>query len=282
MPSCKPPWPRLVLVTDIDGTLVDSSYRVPGEAAGLASLLQSAGVFFVLATSKTLEEARLYAGRLGLDPVCPGYALVVEEGGIVWAPGRVLPGGPAVLGEPLAPGELLGLFPPRCRGEVRPVWEMSAGEVSALTGLPLVEAEAARRRRVVAAIHGPRWCLEEGLAAALSRGLYARLGRVFLMVGRIGGKGPAVSWLLERSPLLRHVRVVALGDSEMDAGMLEEADEAIVVPRDGGWLRLRRSDYLVAPLPAPRGWLWAVRRVAERHVAGLAPGNQVDGEVHTV
>ena len=274
--ACKPPSPRLVVVSDIDGTLVDASYRVPGEAARLAGLLQDAGVFFVLATSKTLEEARLYAGRLGLDPVCPGYALVVEEGGLVWAPGRVLPGGPLVLGSPLSRGELEELLPPGCRGAVRPVWEMDAGEVSALTGLPPVEAEAARRRRVVAALHGPRWCLEEGLSAALSRGLYARLGRVFLMLGRIKGKAHAVGLLLRRSPVLRHAPVVALGDSEMDAEMLEEADEAVVVPRDGGWLRLRRGDYLVAPGPAPHGWLWAMRRLAERHVAGLAPRDQVD------
>jgi len=269
--ACKPPSPPLVLVTDVDGTLVDSSYRVPGEAAELAVLLQDAGVFIVLATSKTLEEARMYAERLGLDPVCPGYALVVEEGGLVWAPGGVLPGGPLVLGRPLSRGELEELLPRGCRGLVRPVWEMSPGEVSGLTGLPLREAAAARARRVVAALHGPRGCLREALRRALSRGLYARLGRVFLMVGRIGGKAAALAELLWRSPRLRGARVAALGDSEMDAGMLEAADVAVVVPRDGGWLRLRRGDYVVAPWPAPRGWLWAARLLLERYAVGLAP-----------
>lgn len=259
--SCKPPYPPWALATDIDGTLVDSTYRVTAGERRLAALLASAGVPFILATSKTIDEAEIYAEKLGLPRRCPGYVIVAEEGAVVTASTpRLLPEGPLVLaGPPPGPAELLE---GRCREETRTINEMSAGEVSALTGLPPLEAEAARRRRYTLALHGPRSCLRRAMEAAASMGLYARLGRVFLMVADAGGKAAALREARRRSPVLREAALAAIGDSPMDAGMLEEAEVAAVVPHPGGpAVRPRRSTYMVAEEPAPRGWEIAVRRL---------------------
>jgi len=266
---CNPPSPGWLVASDIDGTLVDQSFTVTGEERRAAELLAAASVPLVFATSKTLDEARIYARKLRLPEDCPGYAIIAEEGAVVEASTpSLLPEERLILAR--APPRPEKLLPPRCRGAVRNITEMSPEEVSGLTGLPPAEAEAATRRRYTLALHGPRRCLEEARERAAGMGLYARLGRVFLIVGHIWGKAAALRELLRRSPRLRHARLIALGDNEMDLEMLEEADIAIVVPPPRGhWPRPRRSDYLIAPAPAPKGWAAVIEKLAERLAAGM-------------
>lgn len=266
---CNPPTATVVLATDLDGTMIDSGYRFHPQAPRLLEQLQAAGAVVVLATSKTLDEARIYAGRLRLAGSCPGYILLVEEGALLVASNTWLlpPHGRLELAQPLTVEEALHLAPPACREKLEPIQWMSPERVSQLTGLPPEEAEAATRRLYTPALHGPRACLRETMRRALEAGLYARLGRTFLVLGRIHGKGYALRRLLRASPRLWGARVAALGDNEMDAGMLEAADEAYVIPSPAGrGLRLRRMDYLVAPEPAPEGWVWAVKRIIGGHV----------------
>ncbi len=267
---CNPPSPPWFAVSDIDGTIVDQSFTVTEEERRAAGLLAAAGIPLVLATSKTLDEARIYARKLRLPESCPGHAIIAEEGAVVEAssPG-LLPEERLVLAQ--APPEPEELLPPGCSGSVKNITEMSPEEVSRLTGLPPAEAVAATRRLYTLALHGPRRCLEEARVRAAEMGLYARLGRVFLMVGRIRGKAAALRELLRRSPRLRHSRLIALGDNEMDLEMLETADIAIVVPpRDGKWPRPRRCDYLVAPAPAPEGWAVVVSWLARILATGMS------------
>ena len=276
--GCKPPEPRLLIATDLDGTLIDNTYKVTMEERRLAALLQAIGAVIALVTSKTLEEARIYAEKLHLNPHCPGYLLVAEEGAVVEASGsHLLPDRLLVLAEPLARQEALSLVPSHCRREARTINELSTREVSEITGLPPREAEAAKKRLYVAALYAPRSCLEEAYHAAREAGLYARLGFHFLMLGRIRGKAWALREARRRSPLLRHTETVALGDSEMDREMLEEANAAVVIPRPGGrGLLLHRGDYLVAPHPAPRGWEWAARKILMERATGLGCWSDMD------
>ena len=274
---CPLPGARLLLATDLDGTLLGPGYGLDPEAVRLLRVIHASGAPVALVTSKTLEEARLYAARLGLRG-CPGYAIIAEEGGVIEAPG-LLPGGRVYTARPLSPAEALELVPGRCRDKVKPIQWMTPGEVSRLTGLPLDEAEAARLRRVVAALHGPRECLEEAMDEALARGLYARLGRVFLMVGRIGGKAAGLRFLVEEAPGLRGAALAALGDDKMDEEMLAMADYAFVIPRESGpAARPPGLRYLVTPEPAPRGAAWALALLGLSLVHGLGPGDAL-GEV---
>jgi len=255
-----------VFYTDVDGTMIDSQYRLDPEAPAAAARLQEAGIAVVLVTSKTLEEALLYVGRLGLRR-CPGYAVIAEEGAVIHAPPGVLPEETIVLGR-VSPEEALSLIPSGCRGRVKPIQWMTVEEVEELTGLPSREAEAARLRRATVALHGPRGCLEEGLRRALASGLYARLGRVFLIVGRHPGKAGAAVELERRSPRLRLARLrAAAGDDPMDEELLALADLAVVVaePSTGRPRFTPRLQGYVLAEPPPAGW----RRLAER-LAGAA------------
>ena len=260
---CNPPEPPLMIATDVNGTLIDEAYRHTSRARDLAETLQDAGVVIALVTSKTLDESLIYAKRLGLREECPGYIIVAEEGGVVYASNeRLLPERFAVLAKPPDRRLVEELVPERCRGSVRWLDMLTPEEVSSITGLPLEEAEAARHRRSVLALHGPRDCLEEVYDALAARGYYVRLGSKFLMVGVGGGKAEAIRYVKRNSPVLRSTPVVALGDSGRDMGMLEEADYAIVVPpRRGEPLRLHRADYIVAAEPAPTGWVEALERL---------------------
>jgi len=265
------PWPCAIFYTDVDGTMIDSSYRLDPEAPGAALALAEAGVVLVLATSKTLAEAMMYVDRLGLSR-SGGYAVIAEEGAVIHAPPEILPEERIVTGR-MEPEEALSLLPGECRARVKPIQWMSPEEVARLTGLPPGEAEAATMREATAALHGPRRCLEAGLVEALRRGLYARLGRVFLMLGRHPGKAGAAVLLEERSPRLRGVpERYAAGDDPMDEGLLSLADRAFIVARSG----LRPSftphlaSYTIVP-PAPRGWVIAAKEAATAaaHRCGL-------------
>jgi mannosyl-3-phosphoglycerate phosphatase len=279
----------LVVATDLDGTVLDLetySYEGVREAAGA---LAGLGVPVVVVTSKTLWEAWLYWRRLGFRG--PGGPLVVFEvsGGAAGGPGSLAWWDwvdpetglhVASLAPPLAAVEGLveRSIPPGCRGRVVRLSRADPGLVGEILGLPRSEAALASRRLYDEALWSPdRGCLEEAARRASLLGLTVRWGaRVLHLTGARGGKAWALRLLAGRlSPRLRGETVVALGDSPSDADMLEEADYAVVVPHRGGRVGVspRRGDYLVAPEPAPRGWVWAVREVLLRlWSGGSGPG----------
>ena len=67
-----------ILVTDLDGTLLDHTSYEPGEAAIVVKALERRGVKLVFASSKTRAEQELLARTLDIEPL-----LVVENGGAV-------------------------------------------------------------------------------------------------------------------------------------------------------------------------------------------------------
>ncbi len=258
--ACKPIEPPLLLATDLDGTLLDNTYRFDTRVPDILEVLQDAGVVVALVTSKTLDEAMMYARRLRLREDCPGYILVVEEGGLVYASNeRLLPERLEVLAEPIDLRLVEKIAPRECRGRLKSLELMSPEDIAALTGLPLLEADAARLRRSVTAFHAPRECLEALCDTLSSLGFYTRLGDNFLMAAAGAGKARALRRVKRVSPVLRSTPVLAVGDSEVDREMLEEADYAILVPGPGGVkMLLHRCDHIVAPSPPPSGWVEAI------------------------
>ena len=76
---------RLLVFTDLDGTLLDDAYRFAGAEAALARLAK-AQIPLVLATSKTRAELTTLSAQL---PGVPG--LIFENGAGITCPS---PGGP--------------------------------------------------------------------------------------------------------------------------------------------------------------------------------------------
>lgn len=261
--------PRAVLFTDLDGTLLDESYR-PGVAAAAVARLQEAGVLVVFCSSKTRAEQEPL--RRILDVTGP---FIVENGSAVLLPrSRTGHGGAGV--------RLLGVRVGTVRSELaaarrrlglvaRGFGEMSAPEVAAATGLSLEGARRARRREFSETVVGLGVGEAERLGGELrDRGLVVRSGgRFHTVTGAGADKGRALAWLMERlrhAPGCAELASVAVGDSDNDVPMLQAADRAFLVAGGGG----------VGALPAaverlrgtgPAGFA----ELAERLVEELAP-----------
>ncbi|HKI57974.1 MAG TPA: HAD hydrolase family protein [Trueperaceae bacterium] len=233
---------RFVLVTDLDGTLLDGAYR-PGPAAAALGRLREADVPVVFCSSKTRSEQE--ALRAELEVSGP---FVVENGSAVLVP-RPCPDLASLDGLGV---HVLGVSAERCRAAVgalrdrlgvrfRGFREMSAREVAEATGLEPAAAERARRREYSETLVGLSAAGAERLAQALAaQGLRLLSGGDHHTVTGAGAdKGAALRWLRAR---LRaavgdpRLEAVAVGDSENDVPMLAEADRAFLVARpDGRW-----------------------------------------------
>ena len=264
-----------VILADIDGTLVDSSYDLAPVYPRIVEAM-TLGASLVLATTKTLDEVLLYLDVWDM-PRRRVY-VVAEAGGLIagydlmdydYMRGdyRVLE-----LGERLEERDLAVAYGLECG--VRGYRDMRIDEVMNVTGLSREFAEAARRRLFTESLSAAdRGCLKRLEEVYRGLGYFTHLGRRFLTIGRIPGKAAAVRTLFRLSPLLGsgEAYVMAFGDADMDMEMLEEADEAYVVPSYSP-ARPNRSDYMLAPMPAPAGWIYLYDKYVKPRLAGLSRG----------
>ncbi len=257
-----------LIVTDLDGTLIDHDTYSAEAARPALEAAARAQVPVVLCSSKTLAEMSTLARTLSVAPA----PLIVENGGAVWFPpgwasipenavegrdgGRVL-----VLGATAA--ELRPLLPRLASAThttLRGFSAMTDAEVAERTGLPLAVAGLARQRQY----SEPFVCANGGDLSAFdlaARRLGARVtrgGRFFHLTGA-SDKGRAVRMVRATCPQV--TRVLGLGDAPNDIALLLAADDAVVVPQPTGL----HADVVAAvphgrhaPHPGPAGWCAAV------------------------
>jgi mannosyl-3-phosphoglycerate phosphatase len=287
--------PELLVVSDLDGCLLDEQSYSFEEAREALDALRAHRVPLVLATSKTRAELRPLQRQLDLPHpaiVENGGALVIPKGQLKVAPGASLVRGFQVvaLGAPRA--ELVAALRAIAAESglvLRGFAAMGARELRQLTGLKAEAARLALEREF-----DEPFVVEGGDApdaarlarAAEARGLrVTRGGRFFHLHGHTD-KGRALDRLLELYAAEgRHFQCLALGDSANDLELLERAERAVIVPRPDGapdpLLRARLPGAELAPAPGPRGWNAAVlkalasggsgaRRAADRPAAGKA------------
>jgi len=256
---------RLV-VTDLDGTLLDADTYDVSPARGALAALGDRGIPVVLCSSKSRAEMEPLAAALGLRA-----PLIVENGGaIVFPPGSSPAGGVEGEGSVLALGtpraELLRALPDIARevGVVlRSFAEMTAPEVSELTGLSQEGARLAQRREwdepfVADETAAPRDLDARLEEAAGRRGLRVTRGGRFHHLTGPTDKGVAVRALLEVMPTGSPGTTVGLGDAANDLPMLRAVDHPVLVPRKRGGvdpvLVAALPTARTAPLPGPAGW----------------------------
>ena len=270
---------RLV-VTDLDGTLLDEDTYDFAPARPALATLADRGIPLVLCSSKTRAEMEPLAAKLGL-----ATPLVVENGGALVFPADALPNpprgarreGPRVV-VPLGVDRVdLVAALPDVAGEagvrVRGFATMTVDEVTSLTGLGAGAARRALRREwdepfVVEGNERTRPEHEERLAAAARRrGLQVtRGGRFHHLTGPVD-KGEGLRALLRLLPLAPLGQTVGLGDSANDLPMLEAVDRPIVMPLESGGVEPALAAALPGaergPAPGPVGWAAAVLGVLE-------------------
>jgi mannosyl-3-phosphoglycerate phosphatase len=253
-----------VVVTDLDGCLLDpATYRWDAARPAIEALKQR-GIPLVLCSSKTRAEMEPLHADLGLDApyVFENGGGIVFPAGAPWSRVARRDGGPLLvrLSEPLRDlGRALLEIAREAGARLRGFSRLSAREVVELTGLPEADVERARRRE-----HSEPFVLEAGSEqvvreAAARRGLRViRGGRFHHLTGELD-KGRAVRQVLK---LLAPTDSIGLGDAENDLGLLRAVDHPILVPRPGGdidpALDAAFPSAERAPAPGPAGWNQAV------------------------
>jgi len=258
---------RLLVVTDLDASLLDGDYSWKAATPALERL-RALGIPLILNSSKTLSELIDLIDELGLQ-----LPIVAENGGAIAAPA-----GSGLL-DPNRSSERAGDYLLKVNGLSRDfILSVAHGlrkrsgfrfsgfadwndeQVAKRTGLPLPRARLAKIRFATEPI---LWEDDETRFAAFESSL-AETGIRALQGGRfihlMGSTDKAdglkaVLQLYQEAQPDAEWSAVALGDSANDLAMLEAADLAIVIPHaDGPRIRPGNPHVIHAPAPATRGW----------------------------
>lgn len=257
--------PPLLVVTDLDGTLLDHfnySFAKAGEAL---SRLRELGIPLVPNTSKTSAELRRLRKDLdGNDP------FIVENGSAIFLPRDrfpMPPGGSAFSQDfyVVEPGmhykDILDrLTNLRERYAFRGFNDMDASEITQLTGLDDDQVTLAMKRRYSEPLlwEDSESALEEFIAEVDNAGLRTLQGGRFLHVLGATDKGLALERLrtLYAQSFGLTFTVIALGDSGNDIAMLEAADWPVLIRSPSHELPEYKCDkpITVSEHCGPEGW----------------------------
>jgi mannosyl-3-phosphoglycerate phosphatase len=256
-----------VVVTDLDGSLLDESYCWT-EAGPALTRLRDVGVPLVLNSSKTFAEMRILAEELDLRS-----PLVAENGGVLAVPigegvmepdqSQLQSDGYRILVNGLSREAIV-----TCAHELRAkenyrfagFADWSCEEIAERTGLSEPMAQCARSRFATEPIvwedtERRRAAFESALSEHQIRILSG--GRFLHLMGpddKADGMAAALAHLRVRRPDLDRV-VIAVGDSANDLGMLEAADIAVVIPHpDGPRIQPDAPRVVYAEFPSSKGW----------------------------
>jgi mannosyl-3-phosphoglycerate phosphatase len=267
---------RLVVFTDLDGTLLDHcSYSFAAAEPALRLLLHK-DIPLVLCSSKARSEIEVVRAALrNADP------FIVENGGAVFIPagyfrrgsfssGKIRGYDVVEFGTPYTRilevfERLKELFP----GKLRGFHDLTAAEVAGLTGLSVREAELARQREYDEPfLLSDLPVLEAVRETARQSGLsVVRGGRFFHLTGD-NDKGKCARFLLRlyADAVEQPVDSIGLGDSANDLPLLRAVGHPVLVQKPGGAYdpSVSLRDLYLAPGEGPVGWRAAILDLVPR------------------
>lgn len=262
--------PRLVIFTDLDGTLLDASTYSAEPARTAMEALAAHHAVVVFCSAKTATEQRALREQLGLTTT----PFIVENGSAIIVPDAAkLPVSQWRASE-AAPNErrfVLGVGARAVREAIRTAAlatgcdvtgyaDLSLAEIATLTGLTTAAAERASQRdfseTLVGNFSAPAW--PAFLGALSTAGMCARAGgRFYTVTGGAADKGHAVQILRElyARESGQTILAVGLGDSANDASLLGAVDRGYLLPKpDGTFAELAINGVQRVSHPGPRGW----------------------------
>lgn len=256
----------LIIVTDLDGSLLHPKTYSFEEAAPALNLIRERSIPLVLCSSKTRSELEVYRQRLGNQ-----HPFIAENGGGIYIPEGYFPfpfdsdakSGYRVISLGLPYGDIRRRFVSlrdRHRIAVRGFGDMDTREIMSLTGLSHDEASLSIIREydepfVFAGATDDRF-----LQAIEADGLRWTQGRIFHIMGN-HHKGKAVNilrGLYERA--FGAVTLVGLGDSLNDLSFLLAVDKPVLIRKEDGShdLRINIPGLYRTSGIGPAGWNEAV------------------------
>jgi len=285
-PCPAPDRARLVVFTDLDGTLIDFHTYSPRVALPAVRALLAGGDRLVFCSSKTLEEQLAIMEQIGIR-----VPAIVENGSAIFLPAedplrppesvatQSIHGGTlAVLGTPANTiRTTLRSLEAELGIDLEGYGKLSEDVLMARTGLAPAAAARARRRAfsetLTAQLPPEDWArVDRHLQAA---GLVRRFGGRFHTVTAAGcDKGRAarafMDWLRAASraaaqpPGADRWVSIGLGDSANDREMLASVEQPFLVQRpDGSWTDLDLPAVHRVPGVGPHGWVHAIRSLIE-------------------
>ena len=274
---------RVVVFTDLDGTLLDHrsySFRM---ALPALDLLSRRRIPVVPVSSKTAAEIRLWMKQLNLHGpfICEnGGGIIIPQGYFHREPeGAVRDNDDLLvsLGKDIGTVRSdLGSLALEWDVNARGLGEMTPAEVSELTGLKGDELKLSMDRRYDEPFTAdPDPGLEAMREAASNRGLTVSKGGRFYHLAGGCDKGKAVQILLElfkeRDP---DTFSIGIGDSENDLAMLRTVQRAFLVRRSDGSYDPDVPVEAAARIQGtgPAGWRMAIESVFAEIGPGTSPG----------
>jgi mannosyl-3-phosphoglycerate phosphatase len=236
--------PKLVIFTDLDGTLLDRDTYSFGPAKPALHLIRLKNIPLILSSSKTRAEIEIYRKQLE-----HGHPFISENGGAVFIPKGyfsfpypydrelkeyyVLELGtphPQII-------EVLGSIKKETGIPIRGFSDLSEKEISSLCGLSLEEAELAKRREYDEPflIEGGEKEIEIVKRKTEEKEMNCFWGGRFHHMGGKNDKGKAVEILKELyENQFFSISTVGIGDSMGDMPMFSAVDHPILLKGEGG------------------------------------------------
>lgn len=259
---------KIVIFTDLDGTLIDFDDYSSDLARPYVRQLISLGYLVVFCSSKTFDEQRAIQEELEIDMPC-----IVENGSAIISPAGFwkdsLPGliekngwQRIEIGKPAADiRQRLSKVESKFGESLRGFSTLMAEDVSTITGLNIVAARRAQEREYSETLSAK---LPDSVWQSLDKEFHAEGlkclpgGRFHTVIDAGADKGAAIRKFAELWKLQSNETLVSfgLGDSENDQELLENVDWPHLVKRpNGSWAGIagRRIERVNGVGPA--GWI---------------------------
>ncbi|MCG6154399.1 HAD-IIB family hydrolase [Rubinisphaera margarita] len=241
----------LLVLSDLDGCLLDHHTYSYAPAVPLLERLRAASIPVVLCSSKTEAEMRPLAEEMEASPT-----IICENGGVIcWEKD----GERTVLG--VDRQQILDVLTDcKSRFQFESFRDLGVEGIARVTGLPEDRAERAASRHCTEPLlwHDDDSRIEGFRTALTSHGLQLTRGGRFWHVAGPTDKGKAAAVVIDRHRAERDDELISigLGDSPIDESLLLASDIAVVIPAFDGSVRLEfpHRRRIVAPQPGPDGW----------------------------
>lgn len=238
----------LMVMSDLDGTLLDHHDYSFEEVLPVLDRMDEAGIPLVVNTSKTRAEWLAMRGDFGnIDP------FVVENGSALYDGEKV-----TVFGTSRA--EILEILKPlKSSFRFKGYADASIQDIMDWTGLGRQSAERSADRHFSEPLvwqDSPEK-EEEFCQLMTERGLMTLRGGRFLHVLGQTNKAKPLDYFREKE-----VAIIALGDRPNDLAMLQAADIGVVIATDD--FTLEAEDVLRSTLTGPRGWAEMMTQILDQ------------------